>query len=122
MSVSLENYRQLPKHAGIYQIGQYIGSSINIRNRVRGHLKKLRAGKHTSALMQKAYDDEFSCIRVRVLEFVPARKRVNLVIREQHYFDLLKPKWNNTLFAHAPMQDPKIAARQSKSMKVRFWT
>lgn len=51
-----------PKQSGIYRIDWYdrgyfyIGKSTNLRSRQLSHLRELRKGKHTNAIIQRLYD------------------------------------------------------------------
>lgn len=55
------NTQHIPMQPGVYLLrntrnGQeYVGSSINMRRRVRWHLARLKAGTHGSVKLQKAY-------------------------------------------------------------------
>lgn len=84
----------------IYQITntqngkRYIGSSIDYRERVRGHLFHLREGKHHSKHLQRAYDKygenafKFSILKV-------VTKKEKIVEIEQKYLDEFKPEYNS---------------------------
>src|SRR5208337_91573 len=112
--------RDIPVTAGIYRIGSstnrscYIGCAKNIRNRIRGHYKELRNDRHRSQGMQEAFDTG-KRLKIIILEVLESPKRFELVQAEQKWFDAIKPKWNNVLYANAPMQDPEVARRQARS-------
>jgi len=85
--------------SGVYKITNqvngkiYIGSSKNIKGRWRRHKSALRNDKHGNPHLQNAFNkygsDNF--------EFAIVEKIVNvedLIDREQHYMDTLKPKYN----------------------------
>lgn len=84
---------------GIYSIRnsidqkQYIGSSVNLRNRWRAHLSDLRRGQHGNQYLQRAFDkhgeDAFA---FSVLEHLEDSSQ--LLSREQHYLDTLSPEYN----------------------------
>jgi len=66
----------------------YIGSAVSFRRRVAVHLCMLRAGKHHSKKLQRAWDkygsDKFM---FGVIEVVPEKS--GLIAREQHWIDAL---------------------------------
>lgn len=98
---------------GIYKIlntltGKfYIGSSISVRNRFYKHLSQLRLGRHRNAHLQAAFDrDGEAAFQFAVLELC---ERDQLLAREQHHLDTLKPEYNicaiagNTMgYRHGP--------------------
>lgn len=72
----------------------YIGSSVNLRNRINRHYNDLVNNKHSSKHLQNAFNlygnDKFI---VEALEFCD---RDSIINREQHYLDLFKP-WNRDI-------------------------
>jgi len=84
--------------AGIYLIRNiitnkiYIGSAINIYNRIFGtttssHINSLRKKNHSNCKLQRAWDKYGEVnFEFEVLEFC---KKENLLVREQYYFDTL---------------------------------
>jgi group I intron endonuclease len=89
----------LPKAPGIYKIYFldpdffYIGSSINLRNRYYGHIKDLRNSRHGNSHLQHAYDKYGKdALHFEIVEQVSHRE--DLLVREQHYLDTLKPYYN----------------------------
>lgn len=83
---------------GIYRLTNavtgkiYVGSSVDIRGRMYKHFFQLRAGKHNNAHLQAAYsrdgEDAF------VLDLLEECSREDILSREQHYIDALKPEFN----------------------------
>lgn len=92
---------------GIYAIvndvtsTRYVGSSVDIDNRWRGHITDLRRNKHHCVYLQRAWDkygqDAFSFI---VLQEVT--ERAELLTTEQTYLDNEKNKYNINVLASCP--------------------
>lgn len=81
-----------PTASGIYAIihrasgRRYVGSSWNIRKRIREHLSALRFNRHHSPYLQKTwakYGDV--AFEIAVLELCPVEA---LIVREQHHMDV----------------------------------
>lgn len=76
--------------SGVYAITspsgrRYIGSSVNIAGRWRGHICDLRAQRHHSSVLQKTYDKYGEAALIfTVLEYCAPDA---LLLREQHYID-----------------------------------
>lgn len=112
------------KVSGVYCIqnlktrDKYIGSSCNIRKRIGVHLRELKKGKHHSKILQRAYDkytiDNFIFYIIE-LNDTP-------LISEQYYLDLLKPKYNISLNAIAPMLGRKHSKHTLSLFKKRKTT
>lgn len=86
-----------PHKCGIYVIrsisgGEYVGSSTNIRKRLRGHEKLLAEGLHHSRALQAAWikhgPDGFT------FHILLVCSRRNLLLYEQAVIDIFKPKYN----------------------------
>ena len=84
--------------SGIYQIAnivngkRYIGSAVNIAQRWRQHRCELRKGRHNPILQnawRKYGPEAFSFSTLEVVEDVK-----DLIAREQHYIDCLRPEYN----------------------------
>lgn len=93
--------------SGIYSIKhldtgkEYIGSSVNIRNRIKAHLKSLRRGKHHSPYLQRFWNKHGpSSFEVKVL-FVC--KVDDLKYYEQKCLDFLIPVFNGSKNANSPV-------------------
>ena len=109
------------KFPGIYRIStpangkSYIGSSVNIAQRVGQHFSNLRKGTHHNAHLRAAFAKYGeAAMHVEVLEQCP---KEDLLVREQHYLDTLRPEYNlsptaaNTLgYRHTPEARAKMTA------------
>lgn len=93
MNIDIQNV------SGIYKISSakdatkfYIGSSKNMRKRLIHHRCNLKNQKHANIILQR-YVTKYglSNIKVEVLEYCNV---ADLIIKEQHYLDLLKPCFN----------------------------
>jgi len=85
--------------SGIYQIKNtlngkcYIGSAVDIQRRWRDHLSALRRGQHCNGHLQRSFEKySEDAFMFAVLEQVEDTSQ--LIIREQHYLDTLKPEYN----------------------------
>lgn len=86
--------KKLPKSSGIYYIQNlvnnkiYIGSSVNMCDRVRRHISELSRNKHYNILLQRSWDkygkDNF-CIY-----FLELCSKKDLLTKEQMYLDRYK--------------------------------
>lgn len=70
----------------------YIGSSKDIQNRKVDHFHRLNKNIHPNNHLQKSYNKY--CKENFLFEIVEICSIDNLLIREQYYIDLLKPKYN----------------------------
>jgi hypothetical protein len=89
--------------SGIYKIENtinskvYVGSSNNIKVRWRKHKALLRHNKHPNQHLQNAWNKYGEDVFIfSVVELCPINSLLN---KEQHYIDLLKPEYNQTLVA-----------------------
>ena len=115
----LNNINLLPKVSGVYSIvnvlngNRYIGSSMNIHQRLASHRSKLRTGKHNNIHLLNAYnkygEDKF---KVQILETCSS-VRDTLMFLEQKYLDL-KPEYNISPFANRPDHSGKKCTEQNK--------
>ena len=94
--------------SGIYQIenqvngNRYIGSAVSLRHRQYRHLCDLRHGRHGNQHLQRAFDKYGETAFVfSVLEDV--EDALQLLLREQHYLDTLKPEYNIESIAGSPL-------------------
>lgn len=75
----------------------YVGSSIRMKERWAQHLSKLRRGAHCNAHLQSAFrrygEGAFS------FELLEQCAEVDMVMREQHYIDTLRPEYNICMVA-----------------------
>ncbi len=82
------------KESGIYALYNtyngklYVGSSVNMYQRVRRHFSELNSGKHYNIHLKRAYDKYKDSIIPIVLELVDNRD--NLIEREQYWLDYFK--------------------------------
>jgi group I intron endonuclease len=68
----------------------YIGSSVNIERRWKGHIKSLQLGRHSNRHLQSAFDKHGeSAFVFEVLEITD-----DCIPREQFYLDTLHPEYN----------------------------
>jgi len=84
---------------GIYQIRNlingnlYVGSTNKLRKRANQHRYELEHSKHYSPYLQKAWKKHGQqCFVFEIVELVVDDEQ--LLQREQHYIDLLNPKYN----------------------------
>lgn len=105
---------------GIYKIRNtangnvYVGSSVNVESRIFKHLSFLRRGDHPNGHLQAA----FALYGEAAFEYelIEACNRDQLLTREQHHIDSLKPAYNicqvagNTLgYRHTEEAKAKMA-------------
>lgn len=107
---------KLKEKCGIYMFfnmisgKRYIGSSVDIYNRIHEHVHNLNNNKSHNAHFQNSwnkYGEEV--FMFCVLEFCDSEIRFD---REQYYIDTLKPEYNLTLnvianFGHTPTKETK---------------
>lgn len=85
--------------SGIYQIKnqvngkRYIGSAVNLTKRWQNHLSDLRLSRHHNLHLQRAFEKYGEAVfAFAALEAV--EDAFQLIPREQHYLDTLKPEYN----------------------------
>lgn len=112
------NISGLFKGSGIYQIvnlvsgKSYVGSAVNIGNRLRAHLRDLEGGQHHSYKLQMAWNKYGAeAFEVRILEEVDKAK---LLEREQYWMDILQPFTNG--YNIAPFANSTLGLRYSLEM------
>lgn len=87
------------KQCGIYKIyctinkKSYIGSSNNVRKRMKEHYNNLNKNKHYNKNLQKAYNKYGS--ESFLFEILEICTEENRFIREQHYIDLTDKLFNS---------------------------
>lgn len=89
--------RSVYQYSGVYMIKNrvndkvYIGSSLDIEQRLSQHRRDLKNGKHPNADMQKDYDAkhgfDFDILYVEVIPKHSDKNRVNLRLIEKEYID-----------------------------------
>lgn len=112
--------RRPAKASGIYRIKNqvdgecYIGSAVNLLRREGEHLRNLRRGEHCNPCLQAAFDKYGE--EAFIFEVLEHTRPENLIEREQHYFDMLKPEYNiapiagsSLGFRHSPETRRKIS-------------
>jgi len=99
-----KNIKNNTTNAGIYKITCtvnkrfYIGSSIEIKTRIRSHFNNLRINKHINKSLQNTYNKygELS-FKIECIECVDNNINYNnLILLEQKYLDALKP-WDEKI-------------------------
>lgn len=93
--------------SGIYKITNtinghcYIGSSVNIRSRWRGHISDLSKNKHHSIYLQRAWNKYgANCFEFSVIEEC---EKSLLIQREQFHINKFCPEYNILQFAGSPL-------------------
>lgn len=88
-----------PKTSGIYKVFFldpdlfYIGSATNLRMRWSLHRRQLQKGVHHNIHLQRAYAKYGEdALHFEIVEHI--ERREDLIPREQHYLDTLKPHFN----------------------------
>lgn len=81
-------------NSGIYKITNtvnnkiYIGSSINIKQRIVVHLYDLKTNTHSNKYLQRTYNKYgIDSLKFEILEYTD---KENLLLREQYYLDTLQ--------------------------------
>lgn len=73
----------------------YIGSSSNVKKRIYSHIQSLRSGKHSSPLVQRAFNNTTS---FEVYLLMRTYNRIqNMQMAEQGFILLLNPSLNGAL-------------------------
>ena len=91
--LSNAEYKKL-KRSGIYVIKNlsnskvYVGSAVDIRRRVQGHIRDLTNNKHHSVHLQRAWN--YHGVRSFALEVVEEVEIIELIQKEQFYMDKLR--------------------------------
>jgi len=104
-----------PPAPGVYAIRcvldkrMYVGSSINVRKRMQNHRCALRAGKHHSVHLQRAWNKHGEpCFEFFVLGLYP---REQLFAEEQRWFDETTCAFNGSRIAGRPEHTPEVVAK-----------
>lgn len=110
------------KVVGIYKIvcngKQYIGSSVNITQRLKVHVRTLRNKTHHNKTFQNLYnkykEEQFEfCVLEECSKDI-------LIKREKYYIDLLKPYINHILDPIKIKRDKTYKLRLSKGLKKAY--
>ena len=109
------------KNSGVYWIKNlvnhhvYIGSSKNVKERWRKHIKLLEKNKHHSIHLQRAWNKyEEDNFVFEILEKVENKK--NLIEREQIYLDIFKPEYNIYIIAGSA-SGTKLSSERKEKIK-----
>lgn len=110
----------------------YVGSSRNFNERKRKHLRLLNLGIHHCKHLQNSFNKYGETAFVfEILEKV--KNETDLIIREQHYIDLLKPSYNTITKVGTPLESKnrliKLRKRLNKKVvqynlegdKIKVW-
>lgn len=110
--------------SGIYKIiniititnNIYIGSAIYLKSRKSGHFYNLIKNKHHNKKLQNSFNKHGKENFIfEVLEFC---EKENLITREQHYLDTLKPKYNILKIAGSSLgRKRSLKERQENSLR-----
>jgi group I intron endonuclease len=91
----------------------YIGSAINLYNRMHTHLTHLKKNKHCNAKLQR-FVNKYGIENI-FFECVELCEKENLIIREQFYIDTLNPFYNIAKIAGSTL-GTKITKEQSEKL------
>ena len=91
----------------------YIGSSINIEDRVRRHFYNLHGNRHHSPKLQRQWNESGNEFTVLILEQCAEK---DLTSHEQLWIDSMDT-FNESNNAKNPMRDPVIAEKSSKACR-----
>ena len=95
---------------------RYIGSAYDIKKRFSTHLRQLKLNKHHSVHLQRAYnkygEENF------IIEILTHEPKETILDRETYFLNLLKPEYNVSKDALAPMKGRK----HSKETLIKFKT
>lgn len=116
------------KYSGIYKIINkttnqfYIGSAINLKKRNSIHFSALQNNKHCNYKLQESWNEHgkqnFEFITIELVE-----NKLELLNREQHYIDILKPEYNICPTAGSRLgtfHTPEII-EQIRKNATKFW-
>jgi group I intron endonuclease len=102
--------------SGIYKIRsitnnkEYIGSSVNIYKRFKDHKRLLKRNKHHSHHLQNHFnkygEDDLEFTIIELVNDISL-----LILKEQHYIDSLKPKFNICLVAGSPLGTKRTGSK-----------
>lgn len=93
---------------GIYKIENiitneiYIGSALDFQKRKWSHQHELRKNKHHSPILQNSWN-KYGEENFKFLIIEDVQNKEDLIKREQHYIDILNPKYNCCKIAGSPL-------------------
>lgn len=115
-----ENIKSLLGISGIYKIRihdkDYVGSSVSIGHRLKHHLWALVTHQHHNRTMQSLYKKYRDVFFIKIEDCEPD----NLIKREKHYIDLLKPYMNHILDPQKIVRDDVYKQRLSAGLKKAY--
>lgn len=108
---------------GIYEIvntangKRYIGSAVDFKKRHREHFNALKRQKHRNSHLQSAWDKHGESV-FQFLPMMTVEDPTKLTWWEQRFLEALKPEYNISLSAVAPM----MGRKHSSQTKIRMST
>ena len=97
----------------------YLGSTMDFMKRKATHLNVLKKNRHHSTYLQNAVNKHgLENFEIVIYQFCYAKDRFDL---EQHYINTLKPKYNMSRSATAPMQGRKHSKVTIEKFKARLF-
>ena len=88
MELKLENFKHLINKCGIYELiinkKSYIGSSVNLRDRLREHLSDLNTNTHKNKKLLSAFN-KYKIIHFGIIEFCNID---NLIEKEEYWYNI----------------------------------
>lgn len=90
--------------SGVYKIictptkRVYVGSALNLKTRKNLHWSQLNRGTHHSVFMQRAWN-KYGASSFKFVTVEAVQNRGDLILREQHYIDALRPAFNSCRLA-----------------------
>lgn len=107
--------------SGIYQITNiitgdfYIGSSANIKERWREHIRKLKRGNYGCVILQRAWNKYGEAAFTFSIIEVTEKEKAALLTRENYYIQTLHPVYNCTILA-----DSHLGMKRSEETKEKL--
>lgn len=95
----------------------YIGSTRNFSRRKSDHLHRLRRGKSTNSILQKAWNKYGK--EAFIFETIEEFEIGDLIEREQYYIDNLNPKYNVRIAADLNIKP--ITQFDLNGLKIKDW-
>lgn len=119
IDTSLKNKRGVYCILNIKNNKKYIGSSINIWQRLQKHFSLLRKNKHENIILQNSFNKngEESYIAFCLRE---ENREEGLVYLEQYYINLLKPEYNITKEVIRNTLSSESRLKISETLKKRY--
>lgn len=117
----------MPKVVGVYVIenivtkDEYVGSSLDVIDRIRHHFRRLQKGEHHSPILQRAfnkYGNKFRWYLVEAIDDISILRK-----REQWWIDVIDPKYNilKTTSETKKPNDRHLSDEHKKKLKLA-WT